>query len=97
MKPAMLPAPLMIELRSLPISAALSLAVTSMSPVMTTSIILLVGNKFTDLVELTDVDFEEGQQEDDTVVGMQRIVLLTSVNDMTNVFVVFNIKTNALS
>jgi hypothetical protein len=64
---------------------------------MTTSIILLVRNKFTDLVELTDVDFEEGQQQDDTAVGMQRIMLITSVNDVTNVFVVFNIKAEALS
>jgi hypothetical protein len=68
-----------------------------MSPVMTTSIILLVRNKFTDLVELTEVDFEEGQQQDDAAVGMQRIMLITSVNDVTNVFVVFNVKAEALS
>jgi hypothetical protein len=64
---------------------------------MTTSIILFVGNQFTDLVELTEVDFEEGQQQDDAAVGMQCVVLLTSVNDVTDVFVVFNIEADALS
>jgi hypothetical protein len=49
------------------------------------------------LVELTDVDFEEGQQQDDAAVGMQRIVFITSVNDVTDVFVVFNVKAKALS
>jgi hypothetical protein len=64
---------------------------------MTTSIIFLVRYQFTDLIELTDVDFEEGQQYDDAVVGMQRFMLFTSVNDVTDVFVVFNVKANALS
>jgi hypothetical protein len=64
---------------------------------MTTSIILLIGNQFTDLVELTEIDFEEWQQQDDAVKGMQRVMLLTSVNDVTDVFVVFNVKANALS
>jgi hypothetical protein len=49
------------------------------------------------LVELTEVDFEEGQQYDDAVVGMQRFMLFTSVNDVTDVIVVFNVKANALS
>jgi hypothetical protein len=97
MKPAKLPAPLMMLLRSLPISAALSRAVTSMSPVMTTSIIFLIGNYVTNLSKVTEIDFEEGQQQDDAVVGMQGFNTITLINDVTDVFVVFNIKAEALS
>jgi hypothetical protein len=49
------------------------------------------------LIELTEVDFDEGQQDDDAAVGMQRVVSFTSVNDVTDVFVVLDVKADALS
>jgi hypothetical protein len=64
---------------------------------MTTSIIFLARDQFTDLIEPTQIDFDEGQQDDDAVVGMQRVVYFTSVNDVTDVFVVLDVKAYALS